>query len=51
MRKEEFVMNRYTVTMRHKHLEFLLCSFKQELRFALRCPEKMHGRDLKHQEE
>ena len=51
MRREEFRMDRYTVTMRHKHLEFLLCSFKQELRFALRCPEKMHGRDLKHQEE
>ena len=44
-------MDRYTVTMRHEHHEFLLCSFKQELCFALRCPEMMHGRDLKHLEE
>ena len=46
-RKEEFRMDRYTVTMRHEHLEFLLCSFKQELCFALRCPEMMHGKELK----
>ena len=38
-------MIRNTATMRHEHLEFLLCSFKQELCFALRCPEMMH-RDI-----
>ena len=47
MRKEEFGMIRNTATMRHEHLEFLLCSFKQELCFALRCPEMMHGKELK----
>ena len=36
-----------TMTIRHKHLEFLLCSSKKELRFALQCPEKMRVRDLK----
>jgi hypothetical protein len=39
-------MNRYTDIMRHKHLEFLLCSFKEELCFALLCPEKTHEKDL-----
>ncbi len=47
MRKEEFVMDRYTVTMRHKHFEFLQCSFKEELCFALLCPDKTHEKDLK----
>ena len=46
-RKEEFRMDRYTVIMRHEHLEFLLCSFKQELCSALHCPEMTHERDLK----
>ena len=46
-RKEEFRMDRYTVTMRHEHLEFLLCSFKQELCSALLCPEMTHEQDLK----
>ena len=41
-------MDRYTVTMRQKHLEFLLCSFKEELCFALLCPDKMRERDQKH---
>ena len=50
-RKEEFRMDRYTVTMRHKHFEFLMCSFKQELCFALLCSDKTHEKDLKHQEE
>ena len=40
-------MIRYTITMRHEHFEFLLCSLKQELRSALRCPEMTHERDLK----
>ncbi len=40
-------MDRYTVTMRHEDLEFLLCSLKRELRSALRCPEMTHERDLK----
>lgn len=40
-------MDRYTVTMRHEHLEFLLCSFKQELCSVLLCPEMTHERDLK----
>ena len=38
-------MNRYTVTMRRKHLEVLQCSFKEELYFALLCPEMTHGKD------
>ncbi len=41
-------MIRNTIAIPQKHLEFLLCSFKQELRFALQCPEKMRVRDLKH---
>ena len=40
-------MDRYTVTMRHKHLEFLLCSFKEELCFALLCPDQTREKDLK----
>ena len=44
-------MDLYTATMRQKHHEFLQCSFEHKLCFALRCPEMMHGRDLKHQEE
>ncbi len=44
-------MVRMVNSKHYEYHEFLLCSFKQELRFALRCPEKMHGRDLKHQEE
>lgn len=47
MRKEEFVMDRYTVTMCHKHFEFLQCSFKEQLCFALLCPDKPHEKDLK----
>ena len=39
-------MDRYTVTMRQKHLEFLLCSFKEELCFALLCPDQTHEKDL-----
>ena len=41
------MMDRYTVTMRHKHLEFLQCSFKEELCFALLCPDQTHEKDLK----
>ena len=41
------MMDRYTVTMRHKRFEFLLCSFKEELYFALLCPDKTHEKDLK----
>ena len=41
-------MDRYTVTMRHEHLEFLLRSFKEELCFALLCPDKTHEKDLRH---
>ena len=41
-------MDRYTVIMRHKHLEFLQCSFKEELCFALLCPDKTHEKDLRH---
>ena len=44
-------MIRNTNIMHHEHHEFLLCSFKQELCFALQCPEMMHGRDLKHRKE
>ncbi len=40
-------MIRTTTVIRHKHLEFLLCSFQHELRFALQCPEKMRVRDQK----
>ena len=40
-------MDRYTVTMRHKHFEFLQCSFKEELCFALLCPDQTHEKDLK----
>ena len=40
-------MNRYTDIMRHKHLEFLQCSFKEELCLALLCPDKTHEIDLK----
>ena len=47
MRKEEFRMIRNTAAMRHEHPEFLLRSFKQELYFALRCPEMTHGKELK----
>ena len=41
-------MIRNIMVIRHKHLEFLLCSLKKELRVALQCPEKMRVRDLKH---
>ena len=41
-------MNRCTVTMRHENLEFLLCSFKEELCFALLCPDQTHEKDLNH---
>ena len=41
------MMDRYTVTMRHKHLEFLQLSLK-ELSFALLCPDQTHEKDLKH---
>ena len=40
-------MIRTTIVIRHTHPEFLLCSFKHELRNALQCPEKMRVRDLK----
>ncbi len=46
-REEESGMIRTTIALRHKHLEFLLCSLKKELRVALQCPEKMRVRDLK----
>ena len=39
-------MIRTTVTEHYKNLEFLLCSSKPELRFASRCPEMMHGKEL-----
>ena len=41
------IMDRYTITMRQKHLEFLQCSFKEELCFALLCPDQTHEKDLK----
>ena len=44
-RKEEFRMIRNKADMRH---EFLLCSSILELCDALRCPEKTHGKELKH---
>ena len=47
-RKEEFIVDRYTVTMRHKLLEFLQCSFKEGLCFALLCPDQTHEKDLRH---
>ena len=40
-------MNRYTVTMRHDHLDFLLRNLIQALRYALHCPEMTQERDLK----
>ncbi len=40
-------MNRYTVSMRHEHLEFLLCSSKHELCSVLHCPEMTREQDLK----
>ena len=46
-RKEEFIMDRYTVVMRHKTLEFLQLGL-EELSFALPCPDKTHEKDLKH---
>ena len=46
--QEEFIVDRYTITMRHKHLEFLQCSFKEELCFALLCPDQTNDKDLKH---
>ncbi len=45
-RKEEFIVDRYTVTMRHERLGFLLCSF-EELCFALLCPDQTREKDLK----
>ena len=39
-------MNRYTVTMRHKHFGFQQCSFIK-LCFALLCPDQTHEKDLK----
>ena len=42
------MMDRFIVTMRHKDLEFQLCSFKEELCFTLLCPDKMHEKDLRH---
>ena len=45
--KEEFGMDRCTVTMRQGLLGFLLCSLTLELRNALLCPEMAHERDLK----
>ena len=46
-RKEEFIVDRCTFAMRHKHLGFLQCSFKKELCFALLCPDETHEIDLK----
>ena len=46
-RKEEFIVDRYTVTMRQNHQEFLQCSFEEELCFALLCPDQTHEKDLK----
>ena len=37
-------MIRNTVAMRWENIEFLQRSTKRELRFALCCPETMHGR-------
>ena len=47
-RKEEFIVNRYTVTMRHKHFGFQQCSFIK-LCFALLYPDQTHEKDLKRQ--
>ena len=41
------MMDRCTAAMRHKHLEFLQRSLKEELCFALLCPEKTHEKDLR----
>ena len=41
-------MDRCTITMRQKHLEFLQYSFTEELYFALLCPDQAHEKDLKH---
>ena len=46
-RKEEFMMDRYTVTMRHKLLGFLQYSLNEELCFALLCPDQTDGKDLR----
>ena len=46
-RKEEFTVNRYTVTMRQKHFGFLQCGFMSKLCFALLCPDHTHEKDLK----
>ena len=40
-------MERCSLTMRQKHLGFLLCSLKEELCLALLCPDQTHEKDLK----
>ena len=40
-------MNRFTVTMRHDSLDFLLRSLHLDLRCALHCPEMTQDKDLK----
>ena len=46
-RKEEFMMDRRTVTMRHKLSGFLQYSLEEDLCFALLCPDQTHEKDLK----
>ena len=41
------MMDRYTVTMRHKLLGFLQYSLNEELCFALLCPDQTDGKDLR----
>jgi len=41
-------MVRMITNNQHEYCEFLLCSYKHELRSALLCPEKMRKRDLAH---
>ena len=42
------MMDRRTVITLRKSLGFLLCSFKEELCFALLCPDKTQENDPKH---
>lgn len=41
-------MVRMVNSKHYEYHEFLLCSYKQELRNALLCPDKMRERDRKH---
>ena len=41
-------MERYSITTRQKHQEFLWYSFTLKLCSALLCPDQTHEKDLKH---